>query len=141
MPDLRRLNVAGPLLISVGEPSQLRRFFELNPELEGMPALVDPTETFDAYRAAGFTNLLGDVQLSSPPDFKPPTNLGPGRWLAYLGNVAGLAPKPKRFGEVPQGVRVLGGTYLIDDDAITFAHEDDVPGATPNVADVLAAAR
>ena len=82
MPELRRLNVAGPLLISVGEPSQLRRFFELNPELEGMPALVDPSETFDAYRAAGFTNLLGESVPETPPDFKPPKTMGGMKWLS-----------------------------------------------------------
>ena len=28
-------------------------------------------------------------------------------------------------------MQVLGGTYAIDGDAVTFAHMDDVPGATP----------
>ena len=44
-----------------------------------------------------------------------------------------------KFGEVPQGVRVLGGTYAIDGDDVTFAHMDEVPGATPDIKDVLSA--
>ena len=37
------------------------------------------------------------------------------------------------------GVKVLGGTYAIDGDAVRFAHMDEVPGATPESEDVLAA--
>jgi hypothetical protein len=52
-----------------------------------------------------------------------------------------LAPVPKdiKFGEVPEGVKVLGGTYAIDGDAVTFSHMDEVPGATPEIDDVLKA--
>ena len=57
-------------------------------------------------------------------------------------NVGQLAPVPKdgslKFGDVPQGVRVLGGTYSVDGDAVTFAHMDEVPGATPEIEEVLA---
>ena len=67
--------------------------------------------------------------------------MGPRKWFTYLANVAKLSPVPKdiKFGEVPQGVRVLGGTYAIDGDDVTFAHMDEVPGATPDIKDVLSA--
>jgi len=67
--------------------------------------------------------------------------MGPRKWWSYLANVGQLAPVPKdiKFGEVPQGVRVLGGTYAIDGDAVTFSHNDEVPGATPEIEEVLAA--
>ena len=67
--------------------------------------------------------------------------MGPRRWLTYLANVGSLSPVPKdiKFGEVPAGVKVLGGTYAIDGDAVRFAHMDEVPGATPEIEDVLAA--
>ena len=58
-------------------------------------------------------------------------------------NVGTLAPVPKdgslKFGDVPPGVKVLGGTYAIDGDAVTFSHQDEVPGATPEIEEVLAA--
>ena len=115
----------------------------LNPELSGAPALIDDSEDFAAYRAAGFTNLLGDKQLDSPPDFKPPRTMSPGKWWSYLRNVAQLAPKPKggsfKLGEVPTGVRVLGGTYALNGGAVVFSHEDEVPGATPEIEAVLKA--
>ena len=38
-----------------------------------------------------------------------------------------------------QGVRVLGGTYAVDGADVTFAHADEVPGATPEIETVLKA--
>ena len=138
--------MAGPLFISVGKPAQLQQFLEVNaPELTGATALVDDSADFAGYRAAGFNLMLGDKKLEKPPDFKPPVNMKPMRWLAYLKNVATLAPVTDefkanaKFGDVPPGVKVLGGTYAIDGDDVTFSHADEVPGATPEIADVLAA--
>jgi len=140
---LANAGVAGPLFISVGQPEQLAKFLELNDaELANAQALIDTSPDFAGYRQAGFNVLLGDKTLESPPDFKPPTNMGPRKWLTYLANVGQLAPVPKdgslKFGDVPQGVRVLGGTYSVDGDAVTFAHMDEVPGATPEIEEVLA---
>ena len=66
--------------------------------------------------------MIGDKKLETPPDFKPPT-MGMGKWLSYLRNVASLSPVPKdmKFGEVPQGVRVLGGTYAVDGDEVCLS--------------------
>ena len=110
---MKAAGVGGPLLVSVGRADQLAKFLELNPELAGMAAAVDDTKTFEAYRAAGL-GMLGDTKLETPPDFK--------------------------FGDVPEGVRVLGGTYVLDGDEVVFSHQDAVPGATPEISAVLAAA-
>ena len=138
---LSRAGVAGPLFISVGQPEQLQQFLDVNPELSGAKALIDDSKTFEGYKSAGFNILLGDQTLEKPPDFKPPKTMGMGKWLAYLKNVATLSPVPKdmKFGEVPQGVRVLGGTYAVDGADVTFAHADEVPGATPEIETVLKA--
>lgn len=115
------------------------------PELTGAKALVDDSSDFQAYKAAGFSLMLGDQALQEVPDFKPPTNVGPMRWLSYLKNVVALSPvteefkKTAKFGDVPPGVKVLGGTYAIDGDDVAFAHSDPVPGATPDIEKVLAA--
>lgn len=113
----------------------------MNKELASAQALIDTSTDFAAYRQAGFNILLGDKKLDKPPDFKPPLNMGPRRWLSYLSNVAKLSPIPKdlKFGDIPQGVRVLGGTYAIDDTAVTFSHNDPVPGAHADIDEVLAA--
>ena len=70
----------------------------------------------------GFNVMLGDKKLETPPDFKPPT-MGLGKWASYMRNVASLSPIPKdmKFGEVPQGVRVLGGTYALDGDEVPLS--------------------
>ena len=140
--------VAGPLFVSVGQPDQLKKFLEINsPELADAEALIDATPDFAGYKEAGF-NLLMDSDylksLDSPPEFKPPKAMGPGRWWKYMNNVISLSPVPKaadgsfKLGDVPDGVKVLGGTYALDGDAIKFAHSDTVPGATPDIENVLA---
>lgn len=133
--------VAGPLFISVGRPDQLATFLELNPELGSAKALIDDSPDFAGYKAAGFTNLLGDQELEEPPDFKPPKEMSLGKWWTYLRNVMALSPVPKeaKLGEVPAGVRVLGGTYAIDGDEVRFSWADAVPGATPEIDEVLVA--
>jgi len=139
---LAKAGVAGPLFISVGQSDQLAKFLELNPELAGASALIDDSADFSAYRKAGFNYLMGDKALETPPDFKPPKTMGGGKWLSYLRNVGTLAPMPPggvKFGEVPPGVKVLGGTYAVDGDAVLFSHMDEVPGATPEIEEVLAA--
>lgn len=145
-PRLSRAGVSGPLFISVGQPAQLKQFLEVNaPEMNGAAALVDDSADFAGYKAAGFGLMLGDVPLDTPPDFKPPKNMGPMRWLTYLKNVMELSPvteefkQTAKFGDVPPGVKVLGGTYAIDGEQVSFSHADPVPGATPDIADVLAA--
>lgn len=108
--------------------------------MDAASALVDSSANFDAYRAAGFTGLMGETPLKSPPDFKPPRDMSGGKWWSYLRNVLNLSPKPATPGEFPTGVKVLGGTYVIDDDEVLFDHQDVVPGATPAISEVLSAA-
>lgn len=131
--------MAGPLFISVGRPEQLQQFLDVNPELQDAKALIDDSADFAGYKAAGFNVLLGEKTLETPPDFKPPKAMGIGKWMAYMRNVASLSPVPKdmKFGEFPDGVRVLGGTYAIDGDEVLFSHMDEVPGATPEISAVL----
>lgn len=135
--------VAGPLFISVGQPEQLSKFLALNPELAQAKALIDDSPDFAAYKSAGFNYLMGDRELKAAPDFKPPRSMGMGKWFTYLNNVISLSPVPKgtamKLGDVPPGVKVLGGTYAIDGERVAFSHMDEVPGATPDIEDVLKA--
>ena len=100
---------------------------------------MDESRTFDLYEAAGF-GKIGDV--ANPSQMPAPPGFDLGQWFKYLANVGQLSPIPKdmKFGEFPEGVKVLGGTYAIDGDEVLFAHSDEVPGATPNIEEVLAAA-
>lgn len=136
---MARADISGPLFLSVGQPAQLKEFLSALPEFAGSMALVDTSEDFEVYHAAGFNQLLGDKMLDEVPDFKPPTNMGPRKWFTYMRNAITLAPirKDKTGEERIKGVKVLGGTYAIDGANVKFSHQDLVPGATPSIDDVL----
>ena len=72
-----------------------------------------------------------------------PSAQGPRKWFTYLANVMEVSPIPEdksqlKLGDVPPGVKVLGGTYAIDGDDVVFSHMDEVPGATPEIEEVVA---
>ena len=49
-----------------------------------------------------------------------------------------LRPSPEgRENEIPEGVKVLGGTFVIDGDAVTFSYRNLLPGVKPDLADVM----
>ena len=99
--------------------------------------------SFAAYEAAGF-GVPGDdeeatKQAAKEVNFNP--GLGPRQWWNYLTSTASLAPIPDdmKFGEIPQGVLRLGGTFVVDaNDEVLFAHADRLPGDHPEVDTVLA---
>lgn len=133
---LKAAGVSGPAFVSVGDPEKLNKFLELNPKIPRDSIFVDDSSEFDAYTSKGF-GKIGDVTPASA-DMKPP-GFSMGQWWSYISNVMSLSPVPKdlKFGDVPQGVLVLGGTFAIDGDDVVFAWSDSVPGAHPEVSDVV----
>lgn len=125
----------------------MTKFLDLNPLVPRKSLFVDDTPTFEAYTSAGFGKIgdkISDTQVPRESiKFKAPEMGGPGGWMRYLTNVASLSPVPKdlKFGEVPEGVLRLGGTFVIDGASVLFAHADKFPGDHPAIADVLRAAR
>ena len=119
----------------------MEKFLDLNPLVPRKSLFVDDSETFEAYSSAGFKNIGSDDMVDASKLQAP--KLTAGAWWRYLTNVAALSPVPKnlKFGEIPEGVLRLGGTFVVDDDAVAFAHADKFPGDHPAIADVLRAAR
>mmetsp|Transcript_10535 Transcript_10535/g.33678 ORF Transcript_10535/g.33678 Transcript_10535/m.33678 type:complete len:133 (-) Transcript_10535:323-721(-) len=115
------------------------KFLELNPLVPRRSLFVDGADDFEAYRTAGF-GKIGDFAPSSR-GLKAPKLPG-ATWWKYLLNVNKLSPVPEtlKFGEIPEGVLRLGGTFVIDRDTVLFAHADTFPGDTPAITDVLRAA-
>lgn len=120
----------------------MRKFLDLNPLVPIERLFCDDSPTFEAYASAGFRNIgeaTSDVadatRLTAP-------RLSAGAWWRYLTNVASLSPVPKglEFGEIPEGVLRLGGTFVVDSEAVRFAHADKFPGDHPAIAEVLRAA-
>lgn len=103
-------------------------------------SFVDDSRTFDAYEAAGFGKIADTVPEKL--DLKPP-GFSPSQWFAYLTNVAALAPirKDEPLRGVPEGVLRLGGTFVLDGEDVLYAHSEELPGMSPEISTVLAAAQ
>jgi len=95
--------------------------------------------SFAAYKAVGFKSFTDtdkeaakQVKLSAP-------NLSFKQWMSYFGNVGKLSPIPKdmKFGQVPEGVLRLGGTFVINGDKVLYQWSDRVPGDHPDIQEVL----
>jgi len=129
----------GPVFVSVGDDEKLRKFLELNPLVNADNVFVDDSPERDAYTGQGF-GKIGDVKPETSEMSKP--GFTPSQWWSYLSNVMSLSPVPKdiKFGEVPQGVLQLGGTFVIEGDDVTYAWADPIPGQHPEPEDVLTAA-
>lgn len=119
---------------------KMNKFLNLNPLIPRASLFVDVDENFKAYEAAGFGRIGDDPNVKV--DLKVP-QLNGSAWWKYLLNVASLSPVPEnlKFGEIPQGVLRLGGTFALESDAVVYAHADQFPGDHPAVADVLRALR
>lgn len=147
MGSLRSAGVQGPIFISVA-PSEtavekMGKFLDLNPLVPRRSLFVDDSPSFDAYTKAGFEKIGESKQKPDMAKLKAPRMGGARGWWRYLTNVANLSPVPSdlKFGEVPEGVLRLGGTFVIDGEEVLFAHADTFPGDHPAIADVLRAAR
>jgi len=108
-----------------------------NPYVPRDQAFVDGYD-FEAYKSAGFGRFdevdkedAKKVKLGAP-------DIGLSGWLNYFGNVIKLSPIPPgmKFGEIPEGVLRLGGTYVIKDDQIVYRWSDRLPGDHPNIEEV-----
>lgn len=99
--------------------------------------------SFSAYKSVGFksftdvdTDTIKDVKMSAPElSFK--------QWMSYFGNVMKVSPVPKdmKFGDVPEGVLRLGGTFVISGDEVVYQWSDRIPGDHPNIANVVSTAK
>lgn len=128
--------IAGPLFISIGDDEKLNVFLDKNPYVPRENAFVDGYE-FAAYEAAGF-GKFDTVKAKGVTITAPILNGGMKGWWDYFTSVGKISPIPKdmKFGDIPEGVLRLGGTFVIQGDTIVYQWSDRVPGDHPNVAEV-----
>mmetsp|Transcript_21622 Transcript_21622/g.31361 ORF Transcript_21622/g.31361 Transcript_21622/m.31361 type:complete len:126 (-) Transcript_21622:266-643(-) len=116
----------------------MQTFLDQNPSIPSDQMFVDDY-SFAAYKAVGFKSFTDtdkeaakQVKLSAP-------NLSFKQWMSYFGNVGKLSPIPKdmKFGQVPEGVLRLGGTFVINGDKVLYQWSDRVPGDHPDIQEVL----
>lgn len=134
--------VNGPIFISIGDEEKLKTFLKQNPNISKDQMFVDDYN-FDAYKAVGFKSFLEvdketvkDVKMSAPQlSFK--------QWMSYAGNVGKVSPIPKdmKFGDVPEGVLRLGGTFVVNGDDVIYQWSDKIPGDHPDIEEVVSIAQ
>ena len=87
--------------------------------------------SFNAYNTIGFGKIgeNKDLAVKGTANMKAP-NLSMKQWMGYFGSVSKLAPIPKdmKFGQIPEGVTRLGGTFIIKGEQILYSYEEGVPG-------------
>eukprot|EP00747_Dinoflagellata_sp_TGD_P221714 gnl/TRDRNA2_/TRDRNA2_93501_c0_seq1.p1 gnl/TRDRNA2_/TRDRNA2_93501_c0~~gnl/TRDRNA2_/TRDRNA2_93501_c0_seq1.p1 ORF type:complete len:110 (-),score=21.34 gnl/TRDRNA2_/TRDRNA2_93501_c0_seq1:31-360(-) len=99
--------------------------------------------SFDAYKALGFksiTELDDDIKKQATLD---PPGLSFGQWMKYLGNVMKVSPVPAdlKFGQFPEGVLRLGGTFVVRGQDVMYQWCDRLPGDHPDIGQVIALAK
>jgi len=97
---------------------------------------VDGYQT-QSYKNAGLSMM--DMASLSLSNIKKPNLGGVGQWWKYVSNFKNLAPIPDggRFGDIPDTVLMLGGTFVMNGDEIIYKWKDSYPGETPNIEEVL----
>lgn len=138
-----RAGVSGPFFVSIGDSEKLDVFLRNNPNVPRRDIFVDDY-SFNAYKAVGFKSLTDAEQKEEAKKAKlTRPNLDFGQWVAYLSNVAKLSPIPKdmKFGEFPEGVLRLGGTFVVNGDDVVYQWSDRIPGDHPDIDAVLAIAK
>jgi hypothetical protein len=95
--------------------------------------------SFDAYKAVGFKAFtetdpeeVKKVKMSAP-------DLSLQQWMSYFGNVGKVSPIPKdmKFGQIPEGVLRLGGTFVVRGDEVLYQWSDRIPGDHADIQEVL----
>jgi len=109
---------------------------ELNPRIPKDQAFVDDY-SFRAYESVGLKNM--ELGQDMPSDLKLSTpKLGGLRgWWKYITNVMELSPVEPGSKEFPEGVKRLGGTFVIDGDDVIYQWNDRIPGDNPDLDDVM----
>lgn len=135
--------IAGPIFISIGDAEKLDTFLELNPFIPRDRAFVDDY-SFGAYEAVGFGKFSDVKDEEVLKSYKPTApGLTLGEFWKYLTNAGKLSPIPKdaKFGDFPEGVLMVGGTFVVNGQDIIYQWNDQIPGNHPVVNDVVEVAK
>jgi len=119
----------------------METFLNKNPSIDPSTMFVDGYD-FAAYEVAGFGKFTDtDSETAKQVKMAAP-NLDLGQWMGYFGAVGKVSPIPKnmKFGEIPEGVLRLGGTFVVKGDNILYQWSDRLPGDHPSIPDVLTVA-
>lgn len=138
---MKENNINGPIFVSIGDPEKLEEFLKQNPKVPRDSIFVDDYN-FDAYKKVGFKSFTETDDESKKQAKLAKPNLSFKQWMQYLGNVGKLSPIPSdmKFGDVPEGVLRLGGTFVVNGDDVLYQWSDRLPGDHPDIDEVLSIA-
>jgi hypothetical protein len=135
---LKAAGFRGPFFVSIGKDVEgLKAFLEKNPKIPRENMFLDQ-DTFDGYKKMGLGMMAfsdaGKVQAAAKNIKKPDVNL-----FDYLAVASKVTPIPKnlKFGQVPEGVTYLGGTFISKGEEFIYVYEDGLPGDHPEPSVVI----
>lgn len=131
--------IRGPIFISIGDEEKLKVFLEKNDYLNPDDVLVDDY-SFGAYQSAGFgrfDEVDKEVAKEATKNMGAPM-LGWKGTFDYMTSVGKISPIPAdmKFGDIPEGVLRLGGTFVVNGNKILYRWSDRLPGDHPDIAQV-----
>lgn len=137
-------NISGPFFVSIGDTEKLNKFLDINPYLDRNKVFVDDYTEFTAYNALSFGRFdQTDKEVAKQVKLSAPSIGSLKVWWNYFRNLNALSPVPKglQFGQIPEGVLRLGGTFVISGDDVIYRWDDRLPGDHPDITQVLEIAR
>jgi|NOAtaT_6_FD_contig_81_1461354_length_1088_multi_9_in_0_out_0_1 hypothetical protein len=142
--EIAEANISGPLFVSIGDKDKLNKFLDINPYMDRNNVFVDDYTEFSAYNALGFGRFdQTDKEVAKQVKLSSPSIGGLKAWWNYFANLNSLSPVPKglQFGQIPEGVLRLGGTFVLSGDEVIYRWDDRLPGDHPDIKRVLEIAR
>ncbi|CAE8630427.1 unnamed protein product [Polarella glacialis] len=125
-------------MIAPGSPDQLNNFLNQLPEIPRDKVFVDDSKGYEAYKAMSFGKLEFGKPLPPGLSLQAPDLGGISGVLSYLSSVVSLSPKPEEGATtVPEGVLLLGGTFVMRNEEVVYAWADRLPGDYPKPQDVF----
>lgn len=139
-PQVEGIGAVGPIFVSVGNAEKLKGFLELNPNIPKDRIFVDRIENdFQGYQSLGFTQFgLDDIRQHWRTVEFPPRLSSIKQGWQYLTSIPSIGPfKNNDYSRVPEGGLVMGGTFVLADNAIVYEWRDKLPGDLPEPPSVL----
>lgn len=126
---IARSGAVGPLFVSVGDCGKLQTFLQLNRNIPRKQAFVDDSSLLQAYESIGLGSMEFGKSVDS--DVAAPKLGGVRGWWKYMRSVEELTPVEVGSRKFAEGVKQLGGTFIIDGDEVIYEWNDRFPGDTP----------
>lgn len=132
------------MFVSIGDEEKLSKFLELNPHIPRDQAFVDGYD-FAAYDQVGFDKKFDEVDAEDAKEAAknlgaPSMPGGAAGWFNYMKSFVALSPIPPdmKFGSgVPEGVKRIGGTFVVQGDEVEYQWSDRVPGDHPDIDEIV----